>query len=303
MQNRRIVDWDDLRFVLAVRRAGSALGAAKLLNVNQTTVVRRIGQIEATLGLDLFDRRQSGYIPTCHGQMVAEAADRIETEVEALANALAAAKRDVANTVRLTTSEALAFRAVAPFLRDFQKLHPDVRIELITDDRRLDLARGEADVALRGGSTPEGAGIVARRLPDTAWAVYCSKAYALEHGAPALRAEICKHEIIGMDGRMALLPGPQWLRAAAPDKEPRFSSNSLINLVYNLRAGLGVATLPCIVGDAEPDLMRCFAPPPELMSEFWLIVREDVRAAPHVRAFADFLADRLYAARDRIEGR
>ena len=113
----------------------------------------------------------------------------------------------------------------------------------------------------------------------------------VEHGAPASREEIARHEIIGMDGRMALLPGPQWLKAAAPNNESCFSSNSLMNLVYNFRAGLGVATLPCIIGDAEPDLMRCFAPPPELLSEFWLIVREGVKSAPHVRAFADFLAE------------
>jgi hypothetical protein len=110
----------------------------------------------------------------------------------------------------------------------------------------------------------------------------------VEHGAPASREEIARHEIIGMDGRMALLPGPQWLKAAAPNNESRFSSNRLMNLVYNFRAGLGVATLPCIIGDAEPDLMRCFAPPPKLLSEFWLIVREEVKSAPHVRAFADF---------------
>jgi DNA-binding transcriptional LysR family regulator len=296
------MDWDDLRFVLAVRRAGSALGAAKELCVNQSTVVRRIAQIEERLGLDLFERKQSGYVVTCHGIAAADAAERIEAEVRALEHELNAAKRGAAKIVRLTTSEALAYRAVAPFLREFQKLHPDVRIELITDDRRLDLARGEADVALRGGSTPEGAGIVARRLPQTAWALYCSQGYAAEHGAPASREEIARHEIIGMDGRMALLPGPQWLKAAAPNNECRFSSNSLMNLLYNLRAGLGVATLPCMIGDAEPDLMRCFPPPPELLSEFWLIVREEVKSAPHVRAFADFLAERLYEARPNLHG-
>jgi DNA-binding transcriptional LysR family regulator len=145
-------------------------------------------------------------------------------------------------------------------------------------------------VALRANSRPEGAGIVARRLPDAEWTVYCSRGYAAERGAPGCREAIAGHDIIGMEGLMARLPGWLWLAASAPEAAIRFRSNSLTNLVVNLKAGLGLGALPTLIGDAEPELLRCFPPPPELRAEMWLVVREEIKAHPHVRAFTDFLA-------------
>jgi DNA-binding transcriptional LysR family regulator len=299
------MDWDDLRFVLEVRRSGSALGAAGKLGVNQSTVMRRIVQIEACLGVELFERRQSGYVPTPNGVSVADTAERIEREVRDLQSVTTASQRVLTNAVRFTSSELLVNFVITPCLLSFQKLKPDIRIELIGDDRMLNLARGEADVALRGGcsgSRPQGAGIVMRRMPSAAWAVYCSRGYADEHGIPASREEIRNHAIIGMEGPLAEIAGPLWISEAAPNVQTRFRSNSLVNLVSNLRAGLGVATLPCIVGDSEPDLVRCFPPPPELDADMWLIVREDLKSAPHVRAFADYLAAYLNSIHAQLAG-
>lgn len=286
----RSVEWDDLRYVLAVARTGSALRAAKLLNVNQTTVLRRLDALEQRLGAPLFERQRSGLVLTMAGTTVASAADRMEQEALGMESALAAQKRTLCGSVRVTTSETLAARVVAPSLKEFRKEHPGVTVELIMSDERLDIARGDADVAVRANSRPEGGGIVARRLPDAPWTVYCSRSYASERGVPENRAAIPGHEIVGMEGRMAQLPGWLWLAASAPDAQIRCRSNSLTNLVFNLKAGLGLGALPTMVGDGEPELMRCFAPPPELHAEMWLIVREEVRTHPHVRAYADFLA-------------
>src|SRR5262245_48810153 len=141
------MNWDDLRFVLEVRRSGSALAAAGKLGVNQSTVMRRIAQIESDMGVELFERKQSGYVPTVSGVCVAEAAERIEREVLDLENAMAAEQRALTGVVRLTSSELLANYVIAPCLLSFQKLNPGVRVELIAEDRRLNLARGEADIA------------------------------------------------------------------------------------------------------------------------------------------------------------
>jgi DNA-binding transcriptional LysR family regulator len=296
------MDWDDLRFVLAVCRGGSALAAAEELDVNQSTVTRRIEHIEKDLGVQLFERRQSGYVPTPHGLLVADTAERLEKAVRDLQSAIAARRRVLTGTVRLTTNEMLANRIVAPWLPSFQKLHPRVRIELVADDRRLNLARGEADVALRASSRPEGPGIVIRRMPGVAWAVYCSRGYADEHGTPTSRERIRAHAVVGLEGRLAQLQGPRWIKAAARDTRVRFRSNSLTNLVSSLRAGLGVATLPCIVGDSELELVRCFPPPPELEAEMWLILREGSKSAPQIRALADHLAAYLHSIRAQLAG-
>ena len=285
-----VMQWNDLLYVLAIVRTGSALRAAEILEVNQATVLRRLDAIEAAAGTQLFERRRSGLRPTQVGRLAAEAAMRMEQEAQALENALAARRRTLAGSVRLTTSFGLADRLVIPGMRAFQALYPSIVVELLIADERLDVARGEADVALRAGTEPEGAGIVARRLPDAYWTVYCSRAYAAERGVPEDRAAIRGHEIVGLDGLMGRLPAWLWLAASAPDAVIRFRSNSLVNLVSNLKAGLGLGVLPTLTGDAEPELMRCFPPPPELRSELWLIVREEIKAQAHVRALTDFLA-------------
>lgn len=285
------MQWDDLRYVLAVVRTGSALRAARLLGVNQTTVLRRLSALEAVLGARVFERRTSGQSLTSSGRLIAQAAERMEHEAQAMRSALAAQQRDLAGSVRLTTSEGLAGRLVTPFMRAFQRRYPGISVELFTCDERLDIARGEADVALRASSRPEGGGIVAQRMPDLDWTIYCSHAYAEERGMPGSRDAIAGHDIVGLEGPMAQLPGWLWVCGAAPETVIQFRSNSFIGLIAHLKAGLGLGALPTICGDAEPELIRCFPPPPELKAEMWLIVREAIKTQPHVRALVDFLAD------------
>lgn len=285
------MQWDDLRVVLAVARTGSALRASKLLGVNQTTVLRRLDALDAAIGTPVFERRRSGQTLTRIGRIVAETAERMEREAQVLRDSLAAERRTLSGSVRLTTSEGLAGRLVTPCMRAFRSRYPAISVELIIADERLDIARGEADVALRANSRPEGAGIVARRMPDVGWTVYCSRDYAEERGLPANRDEVKGHDIVGLEGRMAQLGGWLWLASAVPETDIRFRSNSFISLVSHLNAGLGLGTLPTIIGDGEPDLVRCFPPPPELRAELWLIVREAIKEHPQVRALADFLAN------------
>lgn len=283
-------NWDDLRYILALARHGSAQAAARALNVNQTTVLRRLDALEAAVGVPLVDRNRAGHKLTETGRAAAEAAERMEEEYQSFRSALAAEKRLLAGLVRITASETLANRIVSPCLGAFRELHPDIAVELITSDARLDIARGEADVALRAGSRPEGAGIVARRLPDNDWTIYCSREYAARRGVPQDRAAIAGHDIIGMEGPMAALAGSVWLAQSAPDAVIRVRSNSMVNLVSNLKAGLGLGALPTLIGDSVPELVRCLSPPPELRSEMWIVVQEQQKSRPHVRAFTDFLA-------------
>jgi DNA-binding transcriptional LysR family regulator len=289
------MDWDDLRFVLAVARAGSAHRAARDLKVNQTTVMRRIAHLEADIGASLFEAKQTGQTLTPLGQSVAAAAEKIESEVVALENTIAAQQRVLSGSVRFTSNESLTNRIVTPSLKIFRKQYPGITVELVTDDRRLDLARGEADVALRAGSRPEGSGIVAQRLPDTPWTVYCSRAYAEEHGAPANPDELKGHAIVSIEGPLTNLPAFVWFRQQALRSSIGTRSSSLTNLASAVKGGLGIAPLPCVIGDAEADLVRCFPPIAELTTELWLVIRADVRQAPHVRAFVDFLAAHMRA--------
>lgn len=292
-----MLDWDDLRFVLAVARAGSALRAAGALGVNQTTVMRRIARIESAIGAALFETRQSGQALTPLGEIVASGAERIDVEVAALQSAIDAHTRLLSGVVRFTSSEVYANSIVAPFLRSFRQHFPGVTVELIIEDRRLDISRGEADVALRAGFRPEGAGIVAQRLPDAGWSAYCSRAYAQEHGSPSPADGFAGHLLVGMEGPAARPRAFDWLMRAAHAAQVATRSNNLTNLLSAVKAGLGIGMLPHFVGDAEPDLVRCTPHEAELDAEVWLIVREEVRQAPHIRAFVDSLAAHMQARR------
>lgn len=295
-------DWDDLRFVLAVARDGSALRAARTLNVNQTTVTRRIERIESVIGADLFESRPDGYRLTPLGDIVAGGAERVDAEMRVVQNAIEAKLRIVSGSIRFTSAEVLANRIVAPFLRSFRRQYPDVIVELISDDRQLDVARGEADVAMRASARPEGAGVVTQRLPDVKWAAYCSRAYSEEHGCPATVGDLGRHALVVMDSPTSRGLHFRWLTTAAGSARVSARSNSLTNLVSAVKAGLGIGMLPCFVGDTEADLLRCLPPIRELDAEIWLIVREDIRHAPHVRAFVDAFAAHMAMLRGDMSG-
>lgn len=298
----RMIKWDDLRYVLAVARAGSALGAARALKVDQTTVSRRLAQIDAVIGATLFETRQKGQFLTPLGQSVVASAEQMEREVLALESAIIAQQRTLAGVVRFTSSELLANYTIAPFLRTFRKQNPGIVIELNADDRMFDVGRGEADVAIRAGVPPEGRGVVARRLPNGAWATYCSKHYANGHGRAAELEDLNSHTLVGFDGPMAQIPAALWLDRQAPDAIFGTRSNSLTNHLSAVKAGLGIGVLPCFVGDADVDLVRCSALIEEAEAEMWLIVRDEIKKAPHVRVFVDSLTAHILSLRRLFAG-
>ena len=304
MQNAAMLDWDDLRHFLAVARAGSTLGAARLLGVNQTTVARRVASLEAALGgAALCERRQAGYRLTEAGRRVLAHAERMEAEAATLVQLLASERRRVAGTVRATTSELLANVILVPFLQELRRAHPELRVQVIVDDRRLDLARGEADVALRAGWGSLEPGLVGRRLCDSGWSVYCSRDYAARHGgAPTTPEALRGHQLVGGEGALAENPGLRWLEATAAGGEVTCRSNSLTNLIAAVRAGLGLAALPCFLADAEPDLIRCLPPVEAMRASLWLVTREELRDAPHIRTFLDALAAHIRPMRARLAG-
>lgn len=176
---------------MAVARTGSTLGASRALNVNQTTVAWRIGVLEQAIGTKLFDKRHSGYALTEPGVELRATAECIEVEAKAFAEQAGALGRRISGVIRVTTNEGLANAVMAPALSAFRKLHPEVRVDLVVDERRLDLTRGAADVALGTGARPTESGLVARRLTPMAWAAYCSRDYAGTTRLPDTRSLLC----------------------------------------------------------------------------------------------------------------
>jgi DNA-binding transcriptional LysR family regulator len=295
-------DWNDLRHFLAVARTGSTLAASRVLGVNQTTAARRVSVLEKALGMKLFDRRQAGYTLTEDGQELLAAAERVEVEANAFAAEVGAIGRRVSGVIRVTTAEGLANVVLVPALRAFRQLHPEVRIDLVVDERRLDLARGAADVALRTGPRPTEHGLVGRRLIAMGWAAYCSRDYAERQGCPGDVDSLCRHAVIGAEGAIASLPGWTWLQQAAPEAEVVARSSSITNMISAVKAGLGVSVLPCVLADSDPALVRCMGPIEGARSDLWLLTREELRKVPRIRVFLDFVAAHIADMRHLLAG-
>ncbi|MBK8838720.1 MAG: LysR family transcriptional regulator [Hyphomonadaceae bacterium] len=199
-------EWSDLRHFLAVARSGSTLSAAKILGVNQTTVARRVAALEEAIGEKLFDKTAGGYRLTEVGSAMVQNAERVEAEAEAFARMVAQRSRKLLGMIRVTTNDVLADCLLTPWLREFTQRFPVVQVETIITDRRLDISRGEADIALRANTSKGpalGDGVTVRRLATGKWGVYASKKYAAEQGSPSNAQELAKHPIIAGAGELA----------------------------------------------------------------------------------------------------
>jgi DNA-binding transcriptional LysR family regulator len=228
---------------------------------------------------------------------------RVAAEAETLARLAAQRGRTLSGTIRVTTFEKLASLILTPMLADFIDLYPEVKVEVICADHRLDLARGDAEIAIRAGNLPNEPGIVVRRLADDPWSVYCSPAYAAKYGVPSCGEDLNSHWIIGPEGHTSDLNPFIWLAKVAPRARVRSVCNSVANTLAAIKAGHGVGPLPkIVVYGVETELIECFALP-DLDSGFYLATRADVKDVPRIRAFSEFIVARMGTVRSILEGR
>ena len=297
-----MLDWNDLRYFLAVARGGSTLAAGKALRVSQTTVARRVAALEEALGLKLFDRKQAGYALTPAGADLVERARQVEEAAGGFSDAAKAQSRDLTGRVCLTTHEMLAVTFLVPMIRELHELHPEIVIDVDTREANLDLGEGEADVAIRSTeATEQAAGIVGRRICRDEWTLYCSRDYAERHGLPRTRQDLKSHSLIGGGGDKLWRLYLAWLRELDLENNVVVNYPSPNGLLAGIRSGLGIAVLPCIVADGEPDLLRCFPPRGDHNRVLWLLTHDRVRHTPRVRLVTDFLYERLMRHVRRLE--
>lgn len=297
-----MLEWSDLRIFLAVARAGSTLQAAHVLGINQTTVSRRIQALEAALGLTLFARRSTGYSLTGHGKILLDSAIRVEGSVQAFVSDADRLRRLSGTVIRVTAPESMFAHLLAPIVRAYRRDHPEIRIEQVSSERYLDLERGEADIAFRSIKQPPEERLIAQRLPDMAWTLYCSADYAAEHGMPGGPEDLRNHAVLVYDSALEQTRWGHWLAAHADPERIAARSNSVTNMVGLIRASLGVGLLPCLDGDTAA-LLRCIdPPPPELFGAWWLLMTPEVHHVPAVRRFTDFAVTQLRKQRRFVAG-
>jgi DNA-binding transcriptional LysR family regulator len=282
----------DLRTLLAIAREGSLAGAARRLRVNHSTVFRRLGAIEARLGTRLFERQDGSYVTTAAGEDLLRTAERVEAEVEALERRLSGQDLRLTGSLRLTAPDDISEVLVMPLLAEFRHSYPDITVELVVDNRMLNLTRREADIAIRPTRQPPET-LAGRRIAGLASAVYAAAGTAAD-GAD-------QRWIAWEEGGGPLLVA-RWLADHVDRHAIGYRSNSMLNQASAARAGLGLAVLPCFLGDGDPRLQRISGPLPELETELWLLTHPDLQRTARIRALLDLLYEALRNRRAQFEG-
>jgi DNA-binding transcriptional LysR family regulator len=289
--------WDDLLYVLAIGRTGSLSGAARELGVNHATVYRRINKVEEQLRVRLFDRQRDGYAPTAAGEAMIALAAEMDEDVVALERRLAGEDLRPTGTVRVTTTDTL-ISTVVPMLSKFRVVYPEINIELVTGNQMLNLSRRDADVAIRPTTKPDES-LVGRKLATLAFAVYGSSPYLAAVGGSDLSRN---HKWVGFDDSLSHLSSYVWLRQNVPADRVTFRSTAFMAIIEAVAQGMGLGILPCYLADLRPDLVRCSELLPEVATDLWLLVHEDMRHAARVRAFVDFIAVEMAQMRPLFQG-
>ncbi len=302
MHNRLMFEWDDVKYFLAVARQGSTIAAGKALKLSQSTVHRRIAELERRLGRELVKRTATGYSLTEFGQEMLPYAEQIERAAIAFEQRKATIERGDSGLIRVACPEPIVFRIMkSPLLDRFHARHPTLRVEFVMSDSYVDLARGDADVALRSGDTDDDV-LVGRKIADSVWSVYASKAYIDRNGRPASIADLPHHTTVGFDGPMASNRAAKWLHEVAPAAPIAARINSVLGLVSVAKSGVAVVPMPIALGDAEPELVRLFELVPELTRSWRILAHPDTRKTPAVSAFFDFISEEIATLKPILTG-
>jgi DNA-binding transcriptional LysR family regulator len=296
-QEGAMIDWDDVRYFLAVARGGSVRAAAERLGVNHSTVLRRIAQLEQRLGAHMFEKLPSGYRLTVAGEEVLEFADQMEASSQQLETRVFGRDQGVRGRLRVTLAPPLATHLLMPDFADFARLHPDIEMDILSSGDLANLTNREADVAIRVVYDRETLppNLHGLKGPEVFGGVYMSRDLmaAWRAGAP----DPIRWIVISMHGI------PDW----ASEGEVRttgipFRTTDAETQLVAVRQGLGITTLPCFVADADPLLARAPGADLHRYGTLWLLTQGETRKTKRVRLITEFLSRRLAAYAPRLAG-
>jgi DNA-binding transcriptional LysR family regulator len=297
------MDWDLLRYFLPVARLGSLTKAAEVLKTTQSTVSRRLGELESALGVVLFTRTPHGYDLTPEGSAFLVKAQGIEDQFVDLERALHgdAASESLGGTVRLATAENLSTAILVPSLGALRSRHPGLAVELSTGVRSVSMMRREADLSLRLVRPTQNT-LTVRKVGVQAHAVYAAPSYLSERGTPDGLEGLRDADLIGWDDEFASLQMAVWLKEVTGDRPLMLATTSLAPQIVAVRCGLGLAVLPCFLGDTDPGMRRVVQPDEVFSQDLWLTLDPTLAKVPRVRAVADWVVETVAAKAGVLSG-
>lgn len=280
-------EWSDFRVLLALASAGSVAGAARELQVDNSTVSRRLAALEDALGAKLIIRGGRDFNWTAEGRTALAAAEAMDAAATQAVRSVRKAKAEVEGTVRVSISPGfvpILMRSMLPALR---AAHPALRVELGGDFHRVDLAKGEADLAVRM-ARPGEPDLVGRQAFDCGWYVYASEAYLAASGRPESHAALAQHRLILYAEAMHGVAPLRWMEQHRGSARQVTRVDNLEIACQTIAADGGIAVLPCFIAEAVPNLARVFDDPVGVNTG-WIVYHETVRDAARVRVVVDAL--------------
>jgi DNA-binding transcriptional LysR family regulator len=300
---RKPIDWDDLRFVLAVADSGSLNRAASTLRVNRTTVLRRINAFERKHGVRLFERLATGYTLTDAGNEILAAARGFENAIVSIERKLAGQDLRAEGLVRVTTTDTLLASVLPAALATFKQEQPGIAIDVTTSNAFANLSKRDADVAIRPAVDPPEF-LMGRRIGSVMFAVYA--AATLNGGSDRLIAATALDDTgerwVAPDDTLAGTSVARWMHTAMPSVRPDIRADSLVSMRELCAAGAGLAALPCYLGDSDARLIRARPPIPEMTTALWVLTHPDLARTARVRLFMDHVSAALGRQRPLLEG-
>jgi DNA-binding transcriptional LysR family regulator len=280
-----MLEWDHLRVVLAVHRGGSMQSASEFLGIDRATVLRRLDALEARLGARLFERRRDGCTLTRAGLEIIGTVEGIEQAMTGLEHRVGGEDKRAAGLVTVTVPEFFAVKVLAPALPRLHAAHPGITVDVSTGMSFLNLARGEADIALRN-RRPDHNSLVARRVGSVGIGLYATRDYLARQGMP--NGSFADHDLILFDETLAGMPGYRWIEERIAGARVALRSNEILPLLAATRAGLGIGCLPNIAAHGEAELVPV-APGIVGRPEIFLVTHRDLRRRTRVRVVFDFI--------------
>jgi DNA-binding transcriptional LysR family regulator len=291
------LEWNDLTVILAICRAGSLSGAARILGQNHSTIFRRINAIEEKTGARFFERLPDGYAMTEAGETVMRYAERIEAEVHALSREVLGQDMRLQGKIRLTAPEGITTQIAPRLIAEFCRLHPNVSIEITGGSPAVDLSRREADVAIRATSNPPDTSL-GRKVCNFRFGIYASPHYLKQHKDKPLQ----EHNWCLIQGTVDWLVPLIWKKKAQGERQTIFSSGTSLAVLNAAAEGMGVTMMPCYLGDADNRLIRVGEPLEALTIELWILTHADLRHTARVKALIAYLYEAFKHDQDLFAG-
>jgi DNA-binding transcriptional LysR family regulator len=292
-----VIDWDDVRYFLAVARGGSVRAAAAQLGVNHSTVLRRVAQLEERLGAQMFEKLPSGYRLTAAGEEVLELAEQMEASSHQLETRVFGRDRSARGLLRVTLPPFLATHLLMPDFADFARVHPDIEMEIVESGELANLTNREADVAFRIVSDRKTLPLNLHGLmgPKVFGGVYISRdrLAAWRTGVP----DPLRWIVIDIHGIADWAREGEVRTTGVPFRTPDAEAQ-----IAAARQGIGMTTLPCFVGDADPQLVRAPGTALHMGGTLWLLTQGQTRKTKRVQLFTEFVARRLAAYAPLLAG-